>query len=259
MSEASISFDRAAEYYDRTRTFSDETDRLETKLLVAELRGRSRILEIGVGTGQVAIRLHAAGIRMFGVDLSTAMLRKLVEKSAGTPPFPVLAGDATQLPTRSAAFDGVVLRHVFHLVPGWRQVVREMVRVVRRGGVVLVNHGGTSGVGREVRAKVEEIVGRALPFPGLYPERWRDLRAEMRACGARHRALEGISDRRDEPLSMHVAGISEGRWAWTWPLSGPERAAAASGLEAWLEERFGRLDIPRPHQSTITWHAYDLR
>jgi ubiquinone/menaquinone biosynthesis C-methylase UbiE len=259
MSEGSLSFDRAAGFYDATRTLGDETIRRDTELLVGELRSRSRVLEVGVGTGQVALRLHDAGIPMVGLDLSAQMLAKLAEKREGGAPFPLVRADAVTLPFRSGAFDGAVMRHVLHLVPGWRRAVRDVVRVVGSGGVVLVDHGGPSAAGREVRARVEEIVGRALPFVGLPPERWRELRAEMRRTGARHRMLEAISDRRHEPLSMHVAGIAEGRWAWTWQMTGRERVDAASSLAAWLEAPFGPLDAPVEHEQTITWHAYDLR
>jgi hypothetical protein len=49
----SVNFDRAAEYYDATRGSTTEHDRETTVMLAGELRERGRILEVGVGTGQV--------------------------------------------------------------------------------------------------------------------------------------------------------------------------------------------------------------
>jgi SAM-dependent methyltransferase len=258
MTERSVSFDRAAEYYDRTRTFGDEANRAETELLVSELRSRSRVLEVGVGTGQVAMRLNAAGISMFGVDLSAAMLRKLVAKTDGAAPIPVVAGDAARMPFRDGTFDGVVMRHVLHLIPLWRNVVEELVRVVRPSGIVLVNHGGFSELGRAIRGKIEEFVGRPLPAAGLAWERWQDLEAAMAAHGAARRALPSVVDHDREPLSHTVAELEANRFSWTWPLREEERLAAVARLRPWLEERYGPLDTPLPYDTVISWHAYDL-
>ena len=127
-------FDRAAEYYDRTRGMTEDTARAVTSLLAGELRGRGRVLEIGVGTGLVALPLASAGIPMAGLDLSEPMLAKLVDKAGGRPPFPLIRGDATALPFPDDRFGASVVRHVLHLVPAWKTVVDELVRVVATAG-----------------------------------------------------------------------------------------------------------------------------
>ena len=96
-------------------------------------------LEIGIGTGRVALPLVAAGQRLVGVDLSFAMLAKLREKSPTEPPL--VQADATLLPFRDGTFGGAVVAHVLHLVSDWRVVVAELRRVVHPGGVLLVTRG----------------------------------------------------------------------------------------------------------------------
>ncbi|MGH2579540.1 MAG: SAM-dependent methyltransferase, partial [Actinomycetota bacterium] len=54
----SIRFDRAAEFYDRTRALLPEAERATVELLRAELAGRGRCLEVGVGTGLISLPLH---------------------------------------------------------------------------------------------------------------------------------------------------------------------------------------------------------
>ena len=258
MSERSVSFDRAAEFYDRTRTFDKETDRAETALLVAELAYRRAVLEPGVGTGQVGLRLHASGVRMFGVDLSTAMLRKLAEKSGGVAPFPIAAGDATRLPFRDGAFDGVVMRHVLHLIPAWRDVVSQLARVLARPAVILVSH-GESDLGRALRLRAEEIIGRPIRAVGLDWHSWPLLEREMGRIGGVHRTLAPVPYRVAEPLMELIEGIEGNVFSWTWHMTDQERTAIAEGVRPWLEERYGPLDVPFQHEAPVTWHAYDLR
>jgi PST family polysaccharide transporter/lipopolysaccharide exporter len=62
-------FDRAVEYYDRTRGLSEDASREMTALLANELRGRGQALEIGVGTGLVALPLAAAGLGAVGAAI----------------------------------------------------------------------------------------------------------------------------------------------------------------------------------------------
>jgi len=61
----------------------------------------------------------------------------------------------------------------------------------------------------------------------------------------------------DEPLERAIEGIERGRMSWTWGLSDEERIEAARSLRAWMEERYGPLELPFPHDAEIVWHAYD--
>jgi SAM-dependent methyltransferase len=60
--------------------------------LLAELAGGGRALELGVGTGRVALPLAERGVEVHGIDLSRAMVAKLREKPGGDR-IPVEIGD----------------------------------------------------------------------------------------------------------------------------------------------------------------------
>ncbi len=50
---------------------------------LAELAGSGRALELGIGTGRIAVPLAQRGVRVHGIDLSEAMVAKLRAKPGG--------------------------------------------------------------------------------------------------------------------------------------------------------------------------------
>jgi SAM-dependent methyltransferase len=251
-------FDRAVEYYDRTRGMSEETARAVTSLLAGELRERGRCLEIGVGTGLVALPLSAAEIPMAGLDLSGPMLAKLVEKAGGRSPFPLVRGDATQLPFADDRFGAAVVRHVLHLVPAWRTVVAELVRVVTAGGVVLVSVGDIPSVWRAATDRFIEVAGEPSFFAGLRAWNPGTLDAEFEGHGARARSLPPVQERVGQTLEEFLTQMADGLHSWTWEVEEGQRREAAAEVRRWAEERYGTLDPPGSRDVAIEWRAYDL-
>jgi len=254
----SIRFDTAADHYDKTRAVSDETMDRTISLLSSELRDRGRVLEVGVGTGLLALRLHESGIRVSGLDLSAPMLAKLVEKAGGAPPFPLVLGDATTMPFADGAFGAAYLRWVLHLIPGWRAALAEMARVVRPGGVLLLSLGAFDEVGTAIRARFSEITGLSTDPVGLMWGEHDALDAELEGLGARLRVLPAILEEGEEPLGTFLDAIEEGRWSWTWHVPEDARLDAVRELRPWAEERYGPLDRVERYSVETVWRAYDL-
>lgn len=69
--------------------------------LLSELAETGPVLELGIGTGRVALPLAERGLEVHGIDSSPAMVAKLRQK-AGTTPIAVTMGDfgSFDLPTR---------------------------------------------------------------------------------------------------------------------------------------------------------------
>jgi SAM-dependent methyltransferase len=254
----SIRFDTAADHYDRTRAISDEAMGRTISLLASELRDRGRVLEVGVGTGLLALRLHESGIPVSGLDLSAPMLAKLVEKSGGAPPFPLVLGDATTMPFADGAFGAAYLRWVLHLIPGWRAALAEMARVVRPGGVLLLSLGTFDEVGTAIRARFSEITGLSTDPVGLMWGEHDALDAELERLGARLRVLPPILEEGEEPLGTFLDAIEKGRWSWTWHVPEDARLDAVRELRPWAEERYGPLDRVERYSVETVWRAYDL-
>ncbi|HEX9068513.1 MAG TPA: class I SAM-dependent methyltransferase [Ktedonobacterales bacterium] len=145
----SISFDRVADRYDETRGYSDEVARRIAEGIIREgrLQPGAHLIELGIGTGRIALPLLTRGIHITGVDISAEMMSQLKRrldawdaqnpgKARGT--LTLRAEDMTQLPFPDGAFDGVIAVHVFHLVPKWERALDEALRVLRPGAPFLL-------------------------------------------------------------------------------------------------------------------------
>src|SRR5579884_3872037 len=72
-----------AEIYDSEPDVSERQDVSATVDFLAQLAGGGPALELAIGTGRVALRLTAQGIRVDGIDFSPAMVAKLRAKPGG--------------------------------------------------------------------------------------------------------------------------------------------------------------------------------
>jgi ubiquinone/menaquinone biosynthesis C-methylase UbiE len=256
-SSGSVNFDRAAGFYDSSRTLTPEVEAQVNDLLRAELAGRGLCLEIGVGTGRVALPLHRSGISMVGVDISPLMLARLIEKSGGRPPFPLALADATVLPLADATFGAALAAHVLHLIPPWREAVGELVRVVRPGGVVLAQlTGGGTELFRAVRERFAAAAGMERVHIGVAGTD--ELDACFAALGATSRDLPRLEDPGHTTLGEVIASFERGDFSYTWRLDDATRLRAVREVRGWAEATYGALDQVRPTSSTIAWRAYDL-
>ncbi|HLB61893.1 MAG TPA: class I SAM-dependent methyltransferase [Actinomycetota bacterium] len=251
----SVRFDRAVDYYDSTRGLSEGAVGAVSDLLVAELRGREPVLEIGVGTGLIALPLAERGVRMAGVDISQPMLRKLLEKSRD--PFPVAVADATRLPFADGSFGGAIARHVFHLIRNWEGAVAELARVVRPGGIVLVHPGDLTPIRWAAVDRFLEVAG-GRPFAiGLDPRDTEALDRAMSRHGATGRALKSIPERLDDTVASFLDQMEVGYHSWTWDVDEETRRRAAQAARARVRERYGAPEeLEEPLE--IAWRAYDL-
>jgi phosphatidylethanolamine/phosphatidyl-N-methylethanolamine N-methyltransferase len=102
-----------------------------------------RLLEVGVGTG-LSLPEYKPHLEVVGIDLSPDMLEKARERVAKSSLDHVTGlheMDASDLRFPDAAFDTVVAMYVITVVPEPEAVMRELSRVTKPGGeVMLVNH-----------------------------------------------------------------------------------------------------------------------
>ena len=130
----SISFDRAASFFDQTRELPEIVKQHGIPAMLAHIAPHGKVLDVGTGTGRISVPLLNLGADVIGVDLSIKMMNRLREKY----PLARLAqADAVQLPFASHTFDAVLTTHVLHLIGPWREALCEFKRVLKPGGMHL--------------------------------------------------------------------------------------------------------------------------
>jgi len=189
---------------------------------------------------------------MVGVDLSPAMLNRLVEKAGGVP-FPVVIGDATALPFPDHLFGAAIAAHVFHLIPRWKAAVAELCRVVKPGGVILVSSAGARDWESEVSERFYAEAG-APAHPAPRP----DVAAEMNRLGSAVRSLRSRKVRSERSLEDLIASLEAGHFSRTWRLAPEVRRQAGKATRRWARRVYGDISALRALEIEITWEAFDL-
>lgn len=132
MSIGSRSFDRIADRYDETRGGLGR-GRIIARAIAPHLHP-GPVLEVGVGTGAIALGLTELGHPVVGVDLSLPMLARARERLGGR----VAAADGYRLPVAGGAVRNVAMVWVLHLVPDPESCLAEAGRALAPGGRLVV-------------------------------------------------------------------------------------------------------------------------
>jgi len=224
----------AASYDSVTRAFDRYTELLTQPLAahlvrLARLKPSDHVLDIGTGTGVVAFRvanqLSAEG-RVLGVDLSEGMLAAARVKAGsaalgGRVEFRRMDAEALDLP--DGAFDAVVSLFALLHFPDPLKALREMFRVLRpRGRLVvavgsdprLMSRAGVVEVVRHLRDWGSKARGRLLTAPRFLEALARQhfpvaQEPEESPVAQRHRNRSGVV-----PGLVHGAGFTNLQTDW---------------------------------------------
>src|ERR1700722_6848978 len=127
-------FDGLAESYDRTRGGESRGDEYAAGLDAVLPPGDGAILEIGVGTGVVALGLRHRGRRVVGLDLSEPMIARAHDRLGDV----VVRSDAMRMSIGTDSVDHALSVWVVHSVADPVRHFEEAARVVRPGGTYVV-------------------------------------------------------------------------------------------------------------------------
>ncbi len=133
-------FDGVARRYDVTNSVlsfgQDRRWRRRTRQCL-ELKPGQRVLDLAAGTGVSTVEITRGGVGAVACDFSLGMLRAgHARKRRRSLPF--VAGDATSLPFADGVFDAAVISFGLRNVADVPRALRELARVVRPGGRLVV-------------------------------------------------------------------------------------------------------------------------
>lgn len=110
-----------------------------TKSVLDNIEG-NKILEVGVGTGKVVMH-YPDDLEVVGIDFSTNMLNKAIEKVKDKENVTLLEMDAQHMDFEDNSFDTIVASCVFCAVPDPILGMKEMMRVCKPSGkIIMVEH-----------------------------------------------------------------------------------------------------------------------
>lgn len=239
----SRSFDRAANYYDQTRLLLEPIEKHGIPAILDLVRPEARLLELGCGTGRISIPLLERGLNLIGCDLSSPMLKRFQEKF---PAVRIAQANATMLPFPTAGFDAALTVHVLHLIPAWREVLREIRRVLAPGGVYL-NVKTWESTGASIREQIRTFWRGWLSANGVDAgpvgvRNHDEFLQEIHSAGATVTEVEVLRFSRSFNLAEDLERFGSRVYSETWDIPDAIFDSSIKELRAWAMHEYGSLD-----------------
>jgi ubiquinone/menaquinone biosynthesis C-methylase UbiE len=133
-------FTKQAEKFSQSRAMREKGGR-EILPVLAGVKPFHRVLDIACGPGFVALEFARRVREVVGVDLTSEMLKqaRALARREGFNNVTFRRADVNHLPFSDATFDLVVTRASFHHFPEPERVLKEMVRVLKPDGRILIS------------------------------------------------------------------------------------------------------------------------
>ena len=148
-------------FYDATASSYEELygkeqqNKYDAALKAIEDNRLGKVLDVGCGPAVFLGRISSNSTLRVGVDISHQMLA--TARSTDTPSTHVLCADADFLPVRDCVFDSVFAFTLLQNMPRPTSTLREMFRVVRSGGMIVITLPTRSALGREAHRWLREL------------------------------------------------------------------------------------------------------
>ena len=153
-------WDRVAVAYDFFEgVYNGKVYRGTGVVVAGEMEPGDVVLECACGTGAISVYIAPVCAKLIATDYSKGMLRQTAKKARVFPNIQVKRADITNLKCRENRFDKVVAGNIIHLLEDAESAVRELVRVCKPGGKVIIPTYINMAQGRT--GKMAKLLGKA--------------------------------------------------------------------------------------------------
>jgi ubiquinone/menaquinone biosynthesis C-methylase UbiE len=204
-------WDDIAEKYARKPLPNPDSTKRKLDIVRSMMKANDVVLDIGCGTGTIAIELSAHAAKVEGLDISGEMVRIARDKAVGQKVDNVEfhQGTVTEgLASMSEqSLDGVLAFNIFHLVEDWQGAIRRVSELLRPGGYLVSSTAclGDSWVPYKPILALMRWAGKA---PRVELLRREALLQTMRECGFDN--IEEPDVGAEKSTAFVVARLAEG-------------------------------------------------
>lgn len=217
----------------------------ETLIRLVSAGPRDRVVDLATGPGTLALRFARAVRWVCGVDLTPAMVARARSTAAeeGLKNTAWTIGDAQSLPFPDSSLDIAVTSYSLHHIPDPARTIREMARVVRRGGrvgiidIVVPEDPRAAETANRIEIARDPSHTRSLPKS--------DFEKMIAAAGLRWLGHDTGANPRSFDHWMHVAGWHRGDSVYEETRRLME--TTIPGDLAGFQPRFAVPDSAEPH------------
>lgn len=248
-----VDFSANAAIYDRRHGLWVADDTLDGLWQTARIRAGASVLDVGAGTGRVAIPLAARGCRVTAIDPAAGMLAQLRAKDGECRVHTVVA-EGARLPFQGDRFAVAVVARLLYLTADWRAVLNETCRVLTPEGVLC--HEWGNGQDDEEWVRIREEARRLFAQAGVARPFHPGARAEAEVddyLTSRHLVQQGSVQGGPGPvitIREFLRRLVDGELSYVWNVPSEVREACLPRLLRWADQTFDiEQSLPMPRRT----------
>lgn len=253
-------YNNIAEIYDTTRSLPPTIEQQVTEFILHQVNAtpQTTFLELGIGTGLIAIPIVQKGYSYTGIDISQEMMTQ-IQRKLGTVPdhLTLIQADASKFSVEAHSFDVILMRHFIHIISDWQLMLSEIRRVLKSGGVYLYCESPWTPHQKEFEKQWETILqqqpGYQMPsFESGDRATQATVINWLTAQGAVVETAIAAQWQVEETVGDRLALYETRDHGSCWSVSGAEFPKVMQQFRNWCRQHYGSEDVIISSEATFT-------